>query len=299
MYCVRGWRGGCRLVSDLVGHCVNVFTMLDATWVKGFHCLSLGFKLRLLHVVGICQFWCRCHLAWWLWLRSRICFRCTRNRSEKNENKKNATHWRFLSSVRRRCSLISTMSSGKPCTQSIPDRYEVTSPIPSFPRWMWSRWPVESWQSSSNIVSNRRLKVLCAVSRSPAFITHQILSSFVPSRIDCGRVFERDVIFLTWSLICCRFILSGNAMKMEWSTQIYWMKVWHSGKVKIDLSASGDAWHSSRTNVTFVTSHIFSLCCTHCTYFIFHVDYFLCQYYYYQSPGLSRRLRLWAFLGRA
>ena len=60
------------------------FNFFGRAWVKSFDRYSLGCKLRLLHVVGICQLRGERHLAWWSCLGSRSCFRCTRNTSDRN-----------------------------------------------------------------------------------------------------------------------------------------------------------------------------------------------------------------------
>jgi hypothetical protein len=106
-----------------------------------------------------------------------------------------------LSSIMSCWSFISTMSNGKSSAQLILARYEQTTPKPNFPLLMNFKQPSEFRQSSPNIASKCLLNISCAVSCSSPFITLQILSSFMPSWMVCGKLFESMVISLVRTLI--------------------------------------------------------------------------------------------------
>ena len=194
----------CFWVLNIDG-CIGSWSWDYLSHTKCLDNLALWREFRLRNVVDIRQLCSQDSMACW------PIFRFTTNvlaGSAVWGIEKKKAYRMIFSSERSRWSLISTISNRKSSTtQSIWDRYKQISPKPCFPLWICNRWPLESWQSSPKMASKRLLNISWAVSPPLAFITLQILSSFVPVCMDEGKPLESVVISLTSALISVTVIV--------------------------------------------------------------------------------------------
>jgi len=94
---------------------------------------------------------------------------------------------RYISSVLRHWSLISTRSNGTFAVQLSLLKYAQTNPILFFSWQIKCKWPSESWQSLPNSTLNCLLNVWNVILPSGECMTVQILSLVFPLGTDLGR----------------------------------------------------------------------------------------------------------------